>query len=1233
MLCVLLATLASLTFFAGEADAAALSFSTSFAATSIPTGATTKLTFAIRNPNPIGVTNIAFSDSLPAGLVVANPSNVDDNGCGGTVTADPGTATINFSGGSLTSGELCLISLDVEGTDSGVKNNVTSNITSSNGTDGTASASIVVDSSSAQFVEGFGADSIPLGGTTALTFKLRNPYATTMLTGVGFTNTLQAGLVVATPNGQSGTCGGGSITAPVGSSSISLAGATLAPGASCTFSVIVSGVWAGDWTSQAFVDADQGVQGDTASAELSVGPSRRPDPSFVTNGEVDTIARANGRIYIGGAFSEVGPRTGPWASVSAASGQFNAGMPQVSGGAGRVDAIVHDGAGGFYIGGDFTHVGQTARNNAAHILADGTVDPGWDPNPNSVVVALAVSGSTLYMGGGFTTVNGTVRRFAAAAVSATTGDALAWDPEPGGAVLALAVSGSTVYMGGNFTSVNDSVDGTTTRHYAAAVDSTTGVATGWQPVGENGTPLNAEVNALTVSGSTVYIGGDFTYCCASDGYLAAVDATSGASVKWAEAVNGPVEALAVSSSTVYAGGYFGEVEGQNGGVSGEHVAEIGTDGVASSWDPKVTATVRALAVSGSTVYIGGDFSGSGSVNGSLTRNGLAALDAATGTATAWDPNANGSVDSLALSGSTVATGGSFSSLGGQTRRDAAALSAADGTLTAWDPDPNGFVRALAVSGSTVYMAGDFDLVNGVLSRSGAAAVDATTGLAQIWDPSIDDGAVETLAISGSTVYLGGSFTHVNGLLATVRNGAAAFDATVGQATAWNPNVNGDVRTLAVAGSTVYLGGQFSSVNGTLTRNNAAAVDTTSGVADGWNPNVSGLVDALAVSGSTVYLGGWFSGTDAVNGTLIRNHAAAVDAATGVANVWNPDVGGPVDALAVSGSTVFLGGLFNGPGSLNGSLPRDYLAAVDSTTGTATAFDGSPTGNGVSLGRIPNCCSIESLLPDGAGGVIAGGQFATFDRDAQANLASFGVPPANTVPPSISGTPTVGQTLSCSTGTWSGTPPVFTYQWLRDGAPITSATAATYAVTVPDAGHDVGCRVTATNLSGHASATSAAAAIPSVGSTIDTLTVSKSGAGSGTITSSPSGISCGTVCSHGYGHGTEVTLTAAPAGGSAFTGWSGACTGTSTCVVTTNVDATVTAAFSLVPKACVVPKVKGKTVKRAKRSIKAHHCTVGKIKRVTSRRVKRGHVISQKPNPGRRLHHGARVNLVVSKGKG
>ncbi len=81
-----------------------------------------------------------------------------------------------------------------------------------------------------------------------------------------------------------------------------------------------------------------------------------------------------------------------------------------------------------------------------------------------------------------------------------------------------------------------------------------------------------------------------------------------------------------------------------------------------------------------------------------------------------------------------------------------------------------------------------------------------------------------------------------------------------------------------------------------------------------------------------------------------------------------------------------------------------------------------------------------------------------------------------------------------------------------------------------------------------------------------LTITKTGTGGGTVTSSPSGINCGATCTASYDTGTQVTLSASPAAGSTFVGWSGGgCAGTGTCVVTMDAATTVTADFSLIPQ--------------------------------------------------------------------
>ena len=79
-------------------------------------------------------------------------------------------------------------------------------------------------------------------------------------------------------------------------------------------------------------------------------------------------------------------------------------------------------------------------------------------------------------------------------------------------------------------------------------------------------------------------------------------------------------------------------------------------------------------------------------------------------------------------------------------------------------------------------------------------------------------------------------------------------------------------------------------------------------------------------------------------------------------------------------------------------------------------------------------------------------------------------PAALSAPSIGGDLLVGSTLTCSDGTWTGSPKL-TRSWLRSGSPVAGASAATYVVTTNDVGRTLRCRVTASNASGSADADS------------------------------------------------------------------------------------------------------------------------------------------------------------------
>ncbi|MDW8255126.1 MAG: hypothetical protein RMM58_14715, partial [Chloroflexota bacterium] len=135
------------------------------------------------------------------------------------------------------------------------------------------------------------------------------------------------------------------------------------------------------------------------------------------------------------------------------------------------------------------------------------------------------------------------------------------------------------------------------------------------------------------------------------------------------------------------------------------------------WNPNADSSVSALAVSGSTVYVGGDFT----QIGGQPRNYLAALDAATGTLLPWNPNANWTVRALAVSGSTVYVGGDFTQIGGQPRNRLAAFSTTTGDLLPWNPNANGTVLAITVSSTALDVGGVFTRIESGNVHAGFAS--------------------------------------------------------------------------------------------------------------------------------------------------------------------------------------------------------------------------------------------------------------------------------------------------------------------------------------------------------------------------------------------------------------------------------------------------------------------------------------------------------------------------------
>ena len=301
--------------------------------------------------------------------------------------------------------------------------------------------------------------------------------------------------------------------------------------------------------------------------------------------------------------------------------------------------------------------------------------------------------------------------------------------------------------------------------------------------------------------------------------------------------DGQVSAIVVAGDTVYLGGYFTRVNG----VERNRLAAIdATTGQLTNWNPNANGEVRSLAVSadGSRIYAGGAFT---SVGG-LSRTRLASIDAATGAVDpSWKPKANSSVRAIAVSGGRVYLGGRFTTINGQSRSRLALVDGATGDLDPdWAPSADNLVRALGVAsdGTRIYAGGDFGVVNGK-SRPYLAALDPSTGaLDGGWVlPTKPNGKVYDLEESGGRLYTGEGGGG---------GAASAYEVTTG-ISAWRTKGDGDVQTLAVLGSEVYLGGHFELLSA-QNRHFFAAVDAATGALDpGWAPSATGGCGAWAPS--------------------------------------------------------------------------------------------------------------------------------------------------------------------------------------------------------------------------------------------------------------------------------------------------------------------------------------------------------------------------------------------------
>lgn len=437
--------------------------------------------------------------------------------------------------------------------------------------------------------------------------------------------------------------------------------------------------------------------------------------------------------------------------------------------------------------------------------------------------------------------------------------------------------------------------------------------------------------------------------------------------------------MAISGTVAYLVGSFTEVNGQ----SRNGIAAVHRDsGLLLPFNPRLEPkSDTKVVVIGNSVYVGGslkmvgDFTSTSGAWLALTGSGSVALNS---------PVLDSAVSRMIPDGSGGwYLGGYFTSINGQPRNRLARINS-DGSLHAFDPSADNGVLDLLLSGSTLYVAGYFGNVGGQ-SRSRLAALDTTLDVnnATDWNPSVTGSFVNSIALGGSTLFVGGDFGSLAGQ-PRLYLGSVLTTGTINNATTWNPSVYRSgastevvVKDLILSGSTLFVAGSFGTIGG-HPRTNLAALRTnaTTNNATTWNPNVNLKVRRMILTGSTLFAGGDF--TSAGGQSRMKLAALLTTSTINNATAWAPQVlydGSStfayVEALALNGTMMYVGGFFDSAGT----SARSNLAAFNTGGTFATALN------------VSAAWSVSELFYSGSQ-LFVSGNFNSIGGIQRGNLAAF-----------------------------------------------------------------------------------------------------------------------------------------------------------------------------------------------------------------------------------------------------
>jgi uncharacterized delta-60 repeat protein len=607
-------------------------------------------------------------------------------------------------------------------------------------------------------------------------------------------------------------------------------------------------------------------------------------PTISTQGTIrSTLVLSGGSMLIAGNFSITNQTSGNIIKLSPAGVQDTSFSATISG---TVSDMVAQSNGDIVVVGSFTSVNGTTRNNIARLKSDGTLDTAFDPNANDSVAAVVLdTDGKIIIGGSFTTLmpNGatatTVRNYIARLNADGTVDST-YDPNPNSIIYALAIDANgKLVVGGTFTTVQpNSATSTTTRNRIVRLEKT----------GELDTSFTSDVNnfvsavAIDPVDQSIVIGGAFSQVNGIDHSGIARLGTDGApSATFTPDTNSVVYALSIAADrSIIAGGAFTTATSTDSTtpIARNHLVRFTSDGqVDLDFNPDLQNIVyktTILSTDGS-VLVGGVFStlqaaGMTVVGGSFTqvggvpRTNLAQLNGDGSVNAVFHPNPNGVVKAIvAMPNGGFIVGGAFTSLGGAARSGLARFDA-KGVLDSFAPDA-GSVSAVALQSDDRILAGTS---SGLVRFNSDGSRDAT------FAPAVPFFSAVAIAVQADgRILVAGPGSGVPTRVVRL-NADGSVDTSFA-------TVSAEVQSLALqADGSILIAGSFTNLAGSAI-SRIARLSSTGVVDTSFSISANDTVSALAIqSDGRVFLGGKFTqvgGYDRIGIARVSNDRTATQA--------------------------------------------------------------------------------------------------------------------------------------------------------------------------------------------------------------------------------------------------------------------------------------------------------------------------------------------------------------------